>query len=379
MPDSHTHKTVTSHAVNITRLAEAENLIKTYCLYPDLYYGKDKNDIKPYLFMDGDVGFHDIPPSSITELYQFWIPDENGQLHRGRQYKNASYLFTEKCFAFYFENIKKAVAEKRIDDVMKFTGCLIHHMQDATFGLHVLEGASGADVYTFNKLSGVDFMSYFFELKLKDEWQQENVSPIYLGDTPGEAAMNLCSQYVIHNKKSCNSLFAIAANRISKNDDTILDTETFNMYMSSVSITSTILYTVGAWINNTVFEKKSLPLVDIIPYESPLGGTGNYRLKMLQINENELEFGVHFEQNIIYHIAENVFENFTAGLIAQNVNSVKIEVINDGKTIDSFEISGNEKKNIKIESPQGVFGLRTSSAKPSGALLLRNGHFNRKD
>ena len=312
MPDSYTHRTVTAHAVRLTDFADSEKLIETYCLYPDLYYGKDKNVIEPYLFMDGDVGFHDIPASSITELYQFWIPDENGQLHRGRKYSNASYLFCEKCFSFYFENICKAIDDKHFEDVNKFTGCLIHHMQDATFGLHVLEGAAGADVYTLNKLSGVDFMSYFFDLKLKDEWQNEILIPQYLGDTPAETSMLLCTEYIRHNQKSCNALFTIAANRISKNDATALDCETQNMYKSSVDITSSILFTVRSWINKTKYDRKDLLLCDIVPYEAPLGGTGNYRLKMLQITDNELEFGVHFEQNIIYHIADDTFSDFTA-------------------------------------------------------------------
>ena len=379
MPDSNTHRTVTAHAAKITNFADTENLIKTYCLFPDMYYGKEKNAIEPYLFMDGDTGFHDIPASSITELYQFWIPDENGQLHRGRKYTNASYLFTEKCFRFYFENIRKAIDEKRIDDVMKFTGCLIHHMQDATFGLHVLEGAAGADVYTLNKLSGIDFMSYFFDLKLNDEWLKQTISPIYLGNTPAEAVMNLCTQYIRHNQRSCKALFAIAANRISKNDEDILNNETFNMYMSSVSITSSILYTVKTWQSNTKVEIAYLPLADIAPYESPLGGTGEYRIRMLQITDGELEFGVHFEQNLIYHIAEDIFNDFTAELVAKNTNSVKINVINNNEIIDCFTIAGNETKLINIPSPGGIFGLRTSTPAPKGGLIIKNGKFNRKN
>lgn len=379
MPDSYTHRTVTAHAVKLTAFADSEKLIESYCLYPDLYYGKDKNAIEPYLFMDGDVGFHDIPASSITELYQFWIPDDKGQLHRGRKYSNASYLFCEKCFSFYFENIRKAINDKRFDDVRKFTGCLIHHMQDATFGLHVLEGASGADVYTFNKLSGVDFMSYFFDLKLKDEWQTEVMIPQYLGDTPREAAMMLCTEYIKHNKRSCNALFAIAANRISKNDNEVLDNETLKMYKSAVSITSSILYTVDSWLNNITFNRAELLLSDLVPYESPLGGTGNYRLKMLQIHENDIEFGVHFEQNIIYHTADDTFDFFTAEIFAQNTNDVNINIVNNDEIIDSFIIHNNETKNIKINNPCGIFGLRTSSAKPSGALFIKNGKFNRKD
>ena len=45
MPDSNTHRTVTAHAAKITNFADAENLIKTYCLFPDMYYGKEKNAI----------------------------------------------------------------------------------------------------------------------------------------------------------------------------------------------------------------------------------------------------------------------------------------------------------------------------------------------
>ena len=381
MPDSYTHRTVTAHAARLANFANSEKLIETYCLYPDLYYGKDKNAIEPYLFMDGDTGFHDIPASSITELYQFWVPDEKGQLHRGRKYSNASYLFCEKCFSFYFENIQKAIDDKRFDDVKKFTGSLIHHMQDATFGLHALEGAAGADVYTLNKLSGVDFMSYFFDLKLKDEWQSEVLIPKYLGDTPAEAAMLLCTEYIRHNKKSCNALFAIAANRISKNDTAVLDSETLNMYRSSVDITAMILFTVTSWINKTRFNRQGsyLYLSDIAPYEAPLGGTGNYRIKMLQINDTELEFGVHFEQNIIYHIANDTFSEFTAEIFANNTNEVNINIVNNNDIIDNLVLNNNETKTIKINTPCGVFGLRTNTAKPAGALFIRNGKFKRKD
>ena len=380
MPDNYTHRTVTSHAVKLTNFPDAEKLIETYSLYPDLYYGKDKNAIAPYLFMDGDVGFHDIPASSITELYQFWIPDENGLLHRGRKYSNTAYLFCEKCFTFYFENIKKAISEKRFDDVMKFTGCLIHHMQDATFGLHVLEGAAGADVYTLNKLSGVDFMSYFFELKLKDEWQQQVINPVYLGDTPVEAVMQLCTQYINHNKKSCNALFAIAANRISKNDSSILENETLNMYKSSVEITSAILHTVNSWQQNSPQNSTNSEvfLADIAPYEAPLGGTGSYRIKMLQINGTELEFGVHFEQNLIYHIACDTFCMLTAEIFTKDTNEVNVNLINNNEIIDSFILQKNEIKQIKINNPCGVFGLRTSSAHPAGALFVKNAKLKRK-
>lgn len=378
MPDSHTHRTATRHAVNLTNFKNAENLIETYCLYPDLYYGKDKKAIEPYLFMDGDVGFHDIPASSITELYQFWIPDDKGQLHRGRKYSNASYLFCEKCFRFYFENIKKAIDENRFEDILKFTGCLIHHLQDATFGLHVLEGASGADVYTLNRLSGVDFMSFIFDLKLKEEWEELVVIPRYLGDTVQEAVMCLCAQYVYLNKKSCNALFAIAANRISKNDDTVLNDNVKSMYINAVNAAADVLFTVRSWLEKSAPVRNYICLNSLAPYEPPLGGTGEYRIKMLQVRENELEFGVHFEQNLIYHIAEDIFRDFTAELTAKNTNDVTVNLVNDDKIIETFVIN-NETKTIKINSPCGVFGLRTSSAQPSGCLILRNGIFNKKD
>ena len=75
MTESHTHKTVTSHAVNITRLAEAENLIKTYCLYPDLYYGKDRRPIgvassfnNVYMLFSDSFAIYGINAESKTEL-----------------------------------------------------------------------------------------------------------------------------------------------------------------------------------------------------------------------------------------------------------------------------------------------------------------------
>ena len=377
--DSYMHRAATRHAVKLLKVQNAENLIKTYCLYPDRYYGKNHKKIAPYLYLEGDVSFHDIPSISLTTLYQAWVPFEKGQLRRSRKYKNENYLFAEKCFNFYFSNIKKAIAENRIDDMMKFTGCLIHHMQDATFGLHVLEGASGTDVYTLNKFSGTDMMMEIANLRPAEDWFNISAEPTYLGNTVQEAVMRLYSQYVKYNRNACNALFAIAANRIGANDPKILEQNTRKMYLNSLYGTMDILYTVQAWLNKQKIPQNPLSLTDLTPYEPPLSGYGKYRLKMLQINENELEFGVHFEQNIIYHIAENVFENFTADLIAENVNSVKIEVINDGKTIDSFEISGNETKNIKITSPCGVFGLRTSSTAPQGGLIIKNGKFNRKE
>ena len=377
--DSYAHRAATKHAVNLLKFKNTENLIKRYCLYPDLYYGKNKDKIEPYLFMDGDVSFHDIPASSITELYQFWIPGKNGQLHRSRKYTNASYLFTEKCFRFYLKNIRKAIDEKRIDDVMQFTGCLIHHMQDATFGLHALEGASGADVYTLNKLSGMDFMLFIANLRPKNDWLNISAEPNYLGDTVEEAVMRLCSQYVKYNKQSCNALFALVANKISKNDEKVFEENTKKIYLTSLYGTLDVLFTVQSWLENRKLEQTSLPLSDLTPYEPPVSGYGEYRFKMLQCRENELEFGVHFEQNLTYHIAENIFTDFTAELVAKNINNVTVNIVNDNKIIDTFTLSGNESKQIKITDPHGVFGFRTKSAAPAGGLIIKQGKFNRKD
>ena len=141
MPDAATHSKITQCALESCGLeATGKNsaLVNDYCRFPDEFYGPRRNEIAPYTFMRDGIQFHYPPHTPYEEAYRYWNADETCRIFHSHKFINHNFEFMLAGFQFHFSRIIDCLKNNQADEARKFLGCLIHTLEDSTFGLHAL-------------------------------------------------------------------------------------------------------------------------------------------------------------------------------------------------------------------------------------------------
>ena len=406
MPNGIQHSKLTRTALDLLspyfKLSPEDNeaLIEQYCNYPDHFFSQDKSiykNIAPYIFIKDGIQFHYPPDTPLNELYRYWLPKpEEQRLEKAKAFHNSNFFHVKEGFEFYLNNIVKCFREAKYKEGAKFAGCLLHMLEDSSFGAHSLEGPYGTDIFVLERLFeeqediGKSPLCILTALDCSAVETLE-YTPKLLGESVPEIVMRLYAVYVKTVSSSRRSCVKIVQNtydgKEEKNPMLIQE-----MFSNTVKMCTDMLFSVWA-VANYRFEDsvdaEQISLTELEPFEFPLGASGGYRflscLKNIAVNskmrkiplrlkqdekivsfDKGLSLGSHYEESLFYWIPEEVYSTFGAyiGLHPECLNQhsgVKVQVINNGETVQEFNFSEeNSSTEIKIKDPQGKFGFKIS-------------------
>ncbi len=422
MPDPVQHSKLTKAVIDFLtpyfQLPEnaSKSLIEKYCCYPDDFLSQDKNvyeSIVPYMFIKNGIQFHYLPDTPFNELYRYWLPKlEEQRLEKPKQFHNNNFEHAKGGFEFYLNSIVKCFSEDNYTEGAKFAGCLLHMLEDSSFGAHSLEGPYGTDLFVLERLfEEQDDLSktplcILTALDCSKIKSFEYV-PKLLGESVQEIVMHLYAAYVKTVSRSRRICFKIVQNVYNgnENENPALVQE---MFANTIKFCTDMLFSVWAIANQKFKDSKHLKKISLSklePFEFPLSGSGGYRflsyLKDIAVNsdikkiplqlkldnkiisfDKGISLGSHYEALLYYWIPKGLYLTFEAsiGLHPDSLNQksgVKIQLINDGKTVQEFDFNEeNSSVIIKIKKPQGNFGFKISytSGYPHQANIIAIGN-----
>lgn len=375
-------------------------LIEKYCCYPDDFFSQDKGvheNIKPYMFVKDEIQFHYLPDSPLNELYRYWLPKpQEHRLEKPKAFHNSNFSHAKEGFEFYFNNIVKCFKEANYPEGAKFTGCLLHMLEDSSFGAHSLEGPYGTDLFVLERLfeeqedlskTPLCILTALDCSKIKTF----DYSPKLLGESVEEIVIHLYAAYVQNVSKSRRICFKIVQNVYNNEEDEnpeLIQT----MFTNTVKMCTDMLFSVCSVANNEFKGSEHLnkiSLTELDPFEFPLGGSGGYRflsyLKNIAVNndmqkiplklkldgkiisfDKGISFGSHYEASLCYWIPQDVYSAFDAciGLHPDYLNEksgIKIQLINNNEVVQEVDFNkNNSATQIKVKAPQGEFGFKIS-------------------
>jgi len=406
MPNAIQHSILTKNVLDLLRTYfqlpknTSKALIEEYCCYPDDFFSQDKSiyeNILPYIFIKDEVQFHYLPDTPINELYRYWLPrPEVQRLEKPKAFHNDNFTHAKEGFGFYLDNIIKCFRRKDYNEGAKYAGCLLHMLEDSSFGAHALEGPYGTDFFVLERLfEEQDDLSKTPLCILTalncSQFSSFKHRPQLLGQSVEEIVIYLYAAYVKTVSKSRRICFKIVQNVYNAKEDenAALIQE---MFVNTVKMCTDLLF--SAWsVANQEFKNSehldNIFLTELEPFEFPLGGSGGYRflsyLKDIAVNSNMkkiplqlkldnetisfdkgLSLGSHHEVSLCYWIPQDLYSNFEAciGLHPDSLNQtsgVKIQLINKGETVQEFDLNEkNSSAKLKIKNPQGNLGFKIS-------------------
>ena len=409
MPDGKKHSILTKAVLDMLspyfKLPENEHeaLIEQYCCYPDTFFSSDKSvyeNILPYMFIKDGIQFHYLPDTPLNELYRYWLPKlEEQRLGKSRPFHNSNFFHARAGFEFYLNNMVKYFEDDNYREGAKFTGCLLHMLEDSSFGAHSLEGPYGTDIFVLERLFGEPDDLGKTPLNILKALDCSRVKPFdytpkLLGENVPEIAMHLYAAYVKNAASSRQLCFKIVRNvydgRENENPELIQ-----KMFSKTIKICTDMLFSALSVAKHELKDSghlKTISLTELEPFEFPLGGSGGYRflscLKDIAVDSNMrkiplqlklgdeiisfdrgLSFGSHYEVALCYWIPEDLYSGFEAciGLHPDSLNpesGVKIEIINNGKIVQELEFKETSSaEKLLLKNPRGKFGFKVSYIK----------------
>ncbi len=347
--------------------------------------------------MKDGIQFHYPPHTPYEEAYRYWNSDENGRLFHSHKFINHNFEFMFSGFQFYFNRIIDCLNNNEKEEARKFLGCLVHTLEDSTFGLHALEGPGGAAAFVLDRMADSrDFPirpSYLAARLNSDCCQVPNYVPHSLGRTADEASMRLYAEYVacVTDSRKCLFSFILKANN---GDTEICRHLTQRMFDNAVKISADAIWTVFAIANGKDATPPPCPLTDMEPHVFPFGGFHPYRytaferdfavnmkderipIKLLlsdgpQEFPQGLSFGTHAEGELLFWIAPGSFDG-TRLKVGFHPNlhfgKANLQIINDGTVIDEV-VLGDLAYTTTI-NPRNLFGLRFTSDSSAGCICV---------
>ena len=397
MPDTSIHRALTRAALQLQTFDTGDNttLVQEYCTYPDAYFSDRAKELEPYMFFLDGIQFHYLPDTPYTELYRYWQNGENGFCRRGK-FVNENFRHAQAGFRFYITQAVRHLKQKETEEGKKFLGCLLHMLEDSTFGFHVLEGPGGADAFFLDRImdSPVPPSDIMTRIRFRENAAWQNYTPRSLGNTPDEMLMNLYTAYCRAAGDSRKCAYRFITGTLANHPEDTEQAE-IRMTVNAVQLCADVIHTVFQLAEGKILpQKRPYPLELLEPYEFPFGGYGIYRFrsitrdfaaapngekKPLELDRGPVEhgiaFGSHIEGNLRYWIAPETFREFTAafGLHPAFPGKGEIELtwINDGKPVETIRLNDSRRSaDIKIPQPKNEFGLSFHSSPPCGVVVI---------
>lgn len=393
MPDSSVHRHITECALHLAPLDGGnEGLVREYCTYPDDYFS-NAEEIAPYMFFLDGVQFHYLPDTPYAPLYRYWDA-AGGGLRRTVPFVNENFRHAKAGFTYYLEQILRCFRLGQPEEGKKYLGCLLHMLEDSTFGVHALEGPGGTDLFALDRMLGVPGFSSNTLAKLDcRDLAAPQYAPYILGNSCGECVMRLYAAYcrAVSDSRQCCFRFILNVLEGRGAESVPLVSR---MFENSVKLCADVIATVRHLFREEPPVSTSCMLTELEPHVFPVGGFGSYRFRSFERNkayaqdgaELPLEtagerfacgisFGSHFEGKLLYWIAPEVFRSFScaAGFHpAVPVNGeLLLELVNDGSVIETFRLSAEQPAcHMQLDAPCGEFGFRFRSSPAAGIIVI---------
>ena len=371
MPGALHHRIITRQALASCRIADGARLSSDYCIWPDDFHSRYE-EIKPYLFIKDGIEFHYLPHTPVEEFYRYWrfLPDKGVTRQAGTR-PNDNQRMAEAGFAFYQERIVAALRRGEKDEAYKYLGCLLHLLEDQCFGIHALEGPEGTDIFVLDRLSGMPVCKKLCALPLSEKLYGLTVTPqVFTGDAK-EFVPLLYRRYAASAEFSRRELFRMAMEYINgtENEDVIRACEK-NMFLCAVqqaADTTAALFALAGGTHEVMSERS---LGDFEPFFYPVGGGGSFPLRKCGFDNGVISFGVNHEAKLLYDLPESLYRRFRGKIYGSGIGRVQIKIINAGKAVESFTLTGDESITLSIDAPNGVFGIVSYAVAGSGELHL---------
>lgn len=370
MPGDKTHQLLTAEA--LTRAdcncpIGRDELIRQYCLYPDLYFVHPEQTEEYNFFFEG-IQFHYPPNVPYVDLYRYWQHQPGGGLQRTYPFRNDNFRHVEAAFRHYFQTVADCWRRQDYDRGCRFLGVLLHFLQDATFGMHALEGPGGTDLFALDRLSGEPQLERLTGLPCPENAAGEYRARV-LGASVDEAVARLYAEYVRATNDSLHCIFRFLF------VPAVADSQPQQMAANAVRLCADAIATSEhlAGLRPAEFPS-TVPLTIFEPFEFPLGGSGKYRFLSLCQDQHKLSFWAHYDTRLLYVLPKNIFQSFSAGLRFIPLtpsNRVAVELLTDGQPAAQFILSAQHpSQELALTAPGGVCGLRLNTAESVGEIIL---------
>lgn len=370
MPAGAIHIILTCAALQLCGgFKDTGKLTSEYCLYPDDYFHAPET-IGKYMFFTDGIQFHYLPDTPYNELYRYWKAGKSGVPERCMAFRNDNFRHADAGFRFYMNNAVAEWRNGRRDEAYKYLGCLLHMLEDSTFGIHALEGPDGTDIFALNRLAGRDIISQLCTLKCPEADPGFSGKPECLGGSVEEALPFLYARYVRSVRSSRQAQFRTAVELMNGTPEDRVSPETaLTMRRNAVLLCADVLTTVRAIAEETAVSPRQFRLSELEPFEFPLGGGMHFG--SFEIHGPDIVFGVHYSGRLMYMLPPGSDRFESEIRLDGGTVPVKIKVVNGGKVCDEFELSPEKPaRHISVDKPSGKFGFEFSALKPSGRLIL---------
>ena len=374
MPGSIIHQCLTRQALESNYISDTENLVNTYCLYPDLYFGEGSAEVKPYMYFHDGIQFHYPPHTPVEEFYRYWDRDENGN-YPFCHHENENIVHVEAGFRFYLGKIIPLLKAGEQEEAWKYFGCLLHFLEDSTFGLHALEGADGTDIFVLDRLFGTDMTRYLSGISLTDDLQSMTVVPKVLTSNAEEFIPLLYARYVKDTARSRQYLFDMAVEHQYGKSHRSSGENVREMFLVSLQLAADTAATVLAIASGEKNSTYNRSLTEFSPFHYPIGGSG-FILKKYEERENTITFGVNSAASLLYRIPENLYKSFTCMVRGIGIKQVYLELLDKNEVVRRIELENEKDISLAVPSPGGIFGFRIHSPEVCGQIRITDGRYH---
>lgn len=374
MPGKIIHSTITAQALASCKITDACALAQDYCCYPDFYFEEKSEEAAPYMFFYEGIQFHYPPHTPVEEFYRYW-DHKDGRNHLLSTRDNDNIRHVEAGFRYYLNKTVALLRENNRNEAWKYLGCLLHFLEDSTFGLHALEGADGTDIFVLDRLSGTNVTKELCKAELPRECFSQTVEPEIISDNIEEMVSLLYARYVRDTAASRQTLFDQAAALLFGKGKRDFDANTRIMFSNALSLAADVIATVIAIAENTAVRTVERKLGSFSPFHYPIGGSGGFGLRKFEEKDNVITFGTNSSAKLLYKIPENIYSRFSAIIYGDDIRQLTLCLINNGNVIQTIELEKNRETRISIPAPGGTVGFEISSTESSGKIEIRHGIF----
>ena len=376
MPGKIIHSTITAQALVSCKITDACALVQDYCCYPDFYFEEKSEEAAPYMFFYEGIQFHYPPHTPVEEFYRYW-DNKDGRNYLLSTRANENIRHVEAGFCYYLNKTVALLRENNRDEAWKYLGCLLHFLEDSTFGLHALEGADGTDIFVLDRLSGSPVTKALCQVELPEKCLTATVSPQVLTDNVDELVALLYARYVRDTARSREALFDQAVRLLYGTGKYSYEENTERMFSTALSLAADTIATIIAIAENSAVETKQRKLCEFSPFRYPIGGAGGFALRKFEERDNIITFGTNSSAALHYNIPQNLYSRFTAEICGDDIKQVTLHLLSNGSVTEMIELEKDREFLIEIPFPGGDTGFEITSAAASGKIEIRNGTFFR--